>query len=123
MAKPLVLCIDDLENDLIMRKTLLETLGCNVQLATEPRECLAALTESKIDLVLLDYHLGDGVTGEDLARDIRTCCPGVPLVMLTGDPNIPESARGSVDAVLLKGAASSADLIATLQSFLPNATW
>jgi hypothetical protein len=46
----------------------------------------------------------------------------MPLIMLTGDPAIPETAKASVDAVLIKGASNPSDLLATIQKLLPNAT-
>jgi hypothetical protein len=42
----------------------------------------------------------------------------MPLIMLSGDPNIPQSARDCVDAVFLKGAGNPRDLIELIQTLL-----
>jgi hypothetical protein len=46
----------------------------------------------------------------------------MPLVMMTGDPNLPESAKECVDAVLLKGASTPDDLFRTIEELLPDYT-
>jgi CheY-like chemotaxis protein len=77
------------------------------------------VAQEPFDLALLDYHLAEETTGEDVARDIRVLHPGMPLVMLTGDPKIPESARECVDKVLIKGTGSPADLLDAIEQLLP----
>jgi len=59
---------------------------------------------------------------EDLARQIRKVKPELPLVMLSGDPKIPDSARDSVDAVLIKGAGRPRDLLDLIEKLVPDAT-
>lgn len=49
--------------------------------------------------------------GDELATDIRVLSPKLPLIMLTGDPYIPESARRTVDAVFIKGTGHPRDLL------------
>jgi hypothetical protein len=40
--------------------------------------------------------------------------------MLTGDPNVGDGAKETVDAVLIKGASSPADLWDVVQELIPN---
>lgn len=120
--QPRILCLDDQTANLLVRKTLLEQFGCVVVAVHDAQSCLTAATHEPFDLVLIDYHLGETVTGEDVARDLRVCMPGLMLVMLTGDPKIPESAKKSVDAVLIKGSTNPADLLRTIQELLPDCT-
>ena len=119
-AKPRILCLDDKPENLRVRKFLLEQFGCEVATVTTSSACLHLIVQEHFDLALLDYHLGEGVTGEDVARDIAVLYPGMPLVMLTGDPAIPKSAWECVDAVVIKGANGPAELLDTIQQLLPG---
>jgi CheY-like chemotaxis protein len=120
--KPKILCVDDLPENLRIRAILLELFGCEVVKACDHPSALRAFEDGGIDLLLIDYHLANGATGEEIARDIRVLDPNVPLVMLTGDAKLPGSATSCVDAVLIKGASNPADLLATIQKLLPHAT-
>jgi CheY-like chemotaxis protein len=122
MSKPTVLCVDDRADSLLIRKRLLEQFGCNVVVVYDFSSCVAALNENRIDLVVIDYHLGEATNGETLARHIRKAHPQLPLIMLSGDPSIPASARESVDAVLIKGAGSPKDLLDLIQDLVLEAT-
>jgi len=119
-TKPQILCLDDRVENLRIRKMLLEQFGCDVVAIADAQECLRVATSVKFDLILLDYHLGSAINGEDLARDLHSCMPEIPLIMLTGDPNIPESAKQCVDAVLIKGVSNPGDLLRTIQGLLPE---
>jgi CheY-like chemotaxis protein len=120
--KPTILCVDDRADSLLIRKMMLEQFGCAVVTVTDSRACVNALDANSIDLVLIDYHLAEATNGEDLARRIRASRPGLPLIMLTGDPKIPESVHESVDAVLIKGASNPADMLDLIQELLPEAS-
>ncbi len=119
-AKPRILCLDDQPQNLSVRKMLLEQFGCEVVTVTDSSTCLHLLVQEPFDLVVLDYHLAEPVTGEDVAGDIATLRPGMPRVMLTGDPKIPESARASVDEVLIKGLSGPAELLDAIERLLPK---
>lgn len=118
--KPTVLCVDDRADNLLIRKLMLEQFGCAVVTVSDSHSCLNVLNEKTIDLVLIDYHLAEETNGEDLARHIRTMRPALPLIMLTGDPKIPDSARESVDAVLIKGLSSPKDLLDLIEDLVPG---
>jgi CheY-like chemotaxis protein len=118
---PVILCIDDHAESLKIRTLLLELYGCKAIAVPDHRSALRAVTEQPVDLLLIDYHLADGQTGEEIARDVRVIRPDVPIVMLTGDSKVPESARLIVDAVLVKGQSSPQILLETIQRLLPGA--
>lgn len=120
--KPKVLCVDDQPVNLKIRAMLLEQFGCEVVTAEDQHAALKVVTEAQIDLCFIDYHLANGATGEELARDVRMLRPTIPLVMLTGDVRIPGSAYAVVDAVLLKGASNPGDLLETIREFVPDAS-
>jgi CheY-like chemotaxis protein len=118
--KPRILCLDDQPENLQLRIAFLEQFGCEVTMVTDADACLQAATHESFDLALLDYHLGGGMTGGDVAHDLRSRAARMPLVIWTGNPEIPESARQSVDAVLSKGNSSPAELLDVIQSLLPG---
>ena len=122
LRKPRIVCVDDRQDSLAVRKRLLEQFGYDVVAVTYAQDCLLAVTRQEVDLVIIDYHLSGGIKGDELAHDIRTCRSEVPLIMLTGDPAVPEKAKASVDAVLIKGMSNPTDLLALIQTLLPHTT-
>src|SRR5215469_16333327 len=96
-AKPRILCLDDQPEILQAHKLLLEEFGCEVATVTDSSACLHLVVQESFDLVLLDYRLAEEMTGEDVARNIAVQFPKLPLVMLTGDSKLPQSARECVD--------------------------
>jgi CheY-like chemotaxis protein len=121
-GKPKILCVDDKVDNLRIRTMLLERGGCETITALDHTSALRACTENRIDLALIDYHLARGETGDVLAHDLRVMYPKLPLIMLTGDPQLPRSAAEVVDAVLIKGQSSPAALFDLIERLLPNAT-
>lgn len=119
-TRPRILCLDDEPENLQVRKVLLEQFGCEVVAVTDSSACLHAAGQEIFDLVLLDYHLAEQVTGEDVARHLRGLLPKIALVMLTGDHRIPLSACKSVDAVLIKGQSGPAELLDTIEKLVPQ---
>lgn len=106
----------------MIRKLMLEKFGAEVLLAYDSRSCLDIVSESDVDLVLLDYHLGEAsLDGEQVAHVLRTIRPSLPLIMLTGDCMLPPSARHSVDQLFIKGQGKVAELLDAIQRLVPNA--
>ena len=119
--KPTILCVDDLEEPLRIRALLLQQFGCETLTAHDHITAIRMATDNPIDLVLIDYHLANGETGEHVARDVRVLKPVIPLVMLTGDVSLPDRVSECVDAVLTKGVSSPAELFDVIQRLLPDA--
>ena len=119
--KPTILCVDDQAGNLQIRALLLQQFGCATLTASDHRSALHAATEGTVDLAVIDYHLADGETGEDIARDLRVMHPRLPLIMLTGDSKLPQSTCELVDEVLIKGAGNPRALIDLIQKLLPDA--
>lgn len=99
-AKPVILCVDDEAIPLILRKSVLEKSGYNVIAAKSAAEALERLDQQPIDLVLTDL-LMPGLSGTELARQIKQRKPGLPVVLLSGVNEIPEDAE-SADMFLSK---------------------
>lgn len=100
---------------------MLEQFGCIVVTATDHRSALQLPSEMAVDLAVIDYHLARGETGEQIARDLRVMFPRLPLIMLTGDCKLPQSAVESVDAVLIKGSSGPTALLELIGKLLPQA--
>lgn len=99
---PTVLCIDDSREGLDTRKCLLELKGYSVLTATDGQSGLDLIANNQIHAVILDYRM-PGLNGESAAREIKSRWPGLPIIMLSGDPQIPESAKNLSDAFVVKG--------------------
>jgi CheY-like chemotaxis protein len=78
-----VLVVEDEESIRSFLGRVLEHLGHACQTVATAREGLAALEQSKFDLVLTDLGLPD-LSGEEVARAAAERCPGTPVVLLTG---------------------------------------
>jgi CheY-like chemotaxis protein len=111
-----LLCVDDQEAGLEIRKLLLEARGYRVLTAATAAEAFEAVRREAIDLVILDYNLAE-TTGEEIAREIKRTQPELPILLLSGYPSVPVSARGVVDAFLVKGE-SAQDFLQTIASLV-----
>jgi CheY-like chemotaxis protein len=89
--KELILCVDDEENQLAVRKLVLEQAGYAVLAASSGQQALALLAGHPIDLVLSD-HLMPGLTGTELARQIKAGTPDLPVILISAVNEIPEDA-------------------------------
>jgi len=81
-----LLAEDNLVNQRVTRAQLTR-LGCDVDLAADGREAIAAITRRRYDLVFMDCQM-PGVDGFDAAREVRRSegdGPHVPIVALTAN--------------------------------------
>ena len=97
-----VLCIDDSREGLVTRKLFLELKGYSVLTATDGQTGTDLVASNQIDAVILDYRM-PGLSGENLAREIKSRRPGVPIIMLSGYSEVPKSAKNLLDAFVFKG--------------------
>jgi len=113
----LVLCIDDQEDGLRIRKLFLETMGYEVLTATTGRVGLNLMSEHSADAVVLDYRM-PGMDGEAVAAELRRIYPRLPIVMLSGYvPEIPGRVHDLVNAFVSKGSPPT-ELLNALQTAL-----
>ena len=68
-----------------------------------------------IDIAVLDYHLGAGQFGTQVAATLREKRPQVPIIILSA--TLERKFGGVEDMHLLKGHSSVDDMLAALQSF------
>jgi CheY-like chemotaxis protein len=90
-AKPLILCVDDEAIPLLLRKSVLQKAGYQVIAASSGKEALEILAIQPVDLVLTDL-LMPGLSGTDLAREIRKRTLRIPVVLFSGVNEIPGDA-------------------------------
>lgn len=98
--KAVILCVDDEEIPLMLRRLVLEKAGYKVVTAGSAAEAWDIVTSRHIDLVLSD-HLMPGSTGAELAREIKTRLPGLPVILHSGVNEVPSDA-GYADLFLSK---------------------
>jgi two-component system response regulator CpxR len=109
-----ILCVDDEENQLAVRKLVLEFEGYVVLTASSGQQALNLLALHHIDLVLSD-HLMPGMVGTELARQIKARTPDLPVILISAVNEIPADAA-SADLFMSKldGPAAMCQNISTL---------
>jgi CheY-like chemotaxis protein len=108
-----VLLLDDLEDNLILRSTILRQKGYEVVVSSSVEEARTKLED--IDIAVLDYHLGEGKFGTVVAEELRRQRPNVPIIILSA--TLERKFGGVADMHLLKGYSSVNDLLAALARF------
>lgn len=92
--KETILCVDDEENQLAVRKLVLESKGYAVLTAPSGQQALALLAQHPVDLVLSD-HLMPGLTGAELARQIKAEKPELPVILISAVNEMPADAANA----------------------------
>ena len=108
-----VLLLDDREDNLILRSAILRQHGYEAVTSASVEEAEVHLGE--IDIAVLDYHLGAGKFGTEVAQSLRDKRPEVPIIILSA--TLERKFGGVEDMHLLKGYSSVDDLLAALRSF------
>ncbi|WP_155159271.1 hybrid sensor histidine kinase/response regulator [Sansalvadorimonas verongulae] len=95
-----VLCIDNDTMILEGQKALLLRWGCVVKVATDKQHALVATQGFEPDVILTDYHLGDGHKGLDIVYAVRDMlCQDVPAIVISADASPVLKARLRAEAV------------------------
>ncbi len=108
-----VLLLDDDPENLLLRATILRKHGYLANTAGTVADAEKLL--NKIDIAVLDYHLGAGQFGTEVAATLRRRRPEVPIIILSA--TLERRFGGVEDMHLLKGYSSVDDLITALRSF------
>ena len=108
-----VLLLDDREENLILRSAILRQKGYQVVTSSSTEAAEARLQD--IDIAVLDYHLGAGRFGTEVAQTLRRKRPQVPIIILSA--TLERRFGGIADMHLLKGYSSVDDLVGALRSF------
>jgi PAS domain S-box-containing protein len=86
-----VLLVEDDELIRLTTTEMLSDIGCKVREAITAREALTILDEGQVDILLTDVGL-PGVSGLQLANDVRARWPDLFIVLATGDSGIKSEA-------------------------------
>jgi CheY-like chemotaxis protein len=100
---PLILCIDDADVALRIRKLLLGTEGYNVLTASSGEDGLEIFRQNPIELVIADHFLS-GRSGTEIAREMKALKPQVPILIISAAMEKPEGLEFA-DGFLEKGEA------------------
>ena len=106
-----VLLLDDDPANLLLRAAILRQNGYESYSASSVEEALALL--DRIDIAVLDYHLGAGKFGTEVGVELRRRRPEVPIIILSA--TLEKRFGGVEDMHLLKGYSSLEDLLAALR--------
>jgi two-component system, OmpR family, response regulator len=108
----IVLLLDDDTVNLHLRSAILRQHGYASVTATTIEEANQLL--DRIDIAVLDYHLGAGQFGTEVAAKLRRRRPEVPIIIMSA--TLERRFGGVEDMHLLKGHSSIDDLLAALGS-------
>jgi CheY-like chemotaxis protein len=115
-AGNVVLCIDDEPNALALRKLVLQSAGFAVFCASSGEEGLELFDRQPVDAVVVDYFM-PGMDRAAVAAALKQRSPRLPVIMLTGHPEIREYVANSIDAFLTKGESPQA-LVESVHSLI-----
>jgi two-component system, OmpR family, response regulator CpxR len=107
--KKTILCVDDNEQALSVRKFLLETRGYRVLTASSSERALETFSEGGIDLVVSDLIM-PYMDGNELIRRMKEIAPEVPALLISGSVKAFDRANRA-DAFLPKGACSPVEML------------
>jgi CheY-like chemotaxis protein len=114
--KRTILCVDDNEQSLSIRKVMLETRGYRVLAYSDAQQALNRFTQGGVDLVLTDLVM-PGIDGSKLVQSVKGLSPETPAILLSGKVKIYERETGA-DIFLAKGMYAPADLLERIRLLL-----
>jgi CheY-like chemotaxis protein len=86
-----ILCVDDEELPLTLRKLVLQKQGYQVTTACSASDAMQVVNDHHVDLVLTDQVMLGG-TGTELAQSIKKRWPDLPVILISGINEIPPDA-------------------------------
>jgi two-component system, OmpR family, response regulator CpxR len=114
--KRTILCVDDNEQSLSIRKVLLETRGYRVIACTKGEDALEIFKKGGVDLVLTDLIM-PGYDGTKLIEQIKSISPHTPAILLSGKVRIYDRDTRA-DVFLPKGMYAPAELLERIRLLL-----
>src|SRR5579864_390714 len=99
--RPSVLCVDDSTDILLICRTVLESGGYQVFTAASGAEALEMLKKHRVDVAVID-NVMPGMSGADLAREIKRFAANVPVIMFSSSDRSAEVVP-FIDSYLSKG--------------------
>ena len=115
-AKKTILCVDDNEQALSIRKVVLETRGYRVIACGSGRSALEAFEKGGVDLVLSDCTMPE-MDGAELVERIKSRSPQTPAILFSGRMKVYEK-ETRADVFLSKGMFGPAELLERIRQLL-----
>jgi len=112
-----ILCVDDHEIGLKVRKRVLEMAGYTVLIATRAHEALELFRTNHIDLVLAEHIAPAIVDGPMLAATMKMLKPEVPVAIFSADVQSSLEDQRFADAFITKLAPVD-ELLRTIRKLL-----
>ena len=108
---PKILLVDDSKDGLLVRKVLLEEVGCCVQIASNGEEGLKLFESDNFDVVVTDYSM-PRMNGIELIQRIRKIDPNARIVLLSKmvEPLALTEESTGANAVIAKSSSEPAHL-------------
>jgi CheY-like chemotaxis protein len=112
-----VLCIDDEEPGLQVRRLLLESAGYRVLSARSGVEGIKLFQSEPVDAVVLDYWMS-GMNGMAVAKELKRLNSATPIMILSAYGTLLDETLGVADLWLRKGEEEPQFILAKLSEML-----
>lgn len=116
---PHILCVDDAEVALQVRKLVFQHAGYEVTTALSGEDALRIFRTQAIDIVIADHFLTDK-TGTEVAREMKQLHPEIPILIVSAATDQPSGVEFA-DGFIAKGE-SPAALLKTIAELLKTRT-
>ncbi len=107
--KRTILCVDDDERSLSIRKVMLETRGYRVVTCPDPEKALDIVRAGGIDLIIADLMMPK-MTGAELIAHAKQIAPDLPSILFSGSVSH-YAEQSTADVWLPKGTFAPAELL------------
>lgn len=114
--KRTILCVDDNEQALSIRKLMLETRGYRVLACTSGHQALEIFKQGGVDLVLSDLQM-PGLDGAELVEKIKQISAATPAILFSGKIRVYEKDMRA-DIFLPKGMYAPIELLERIRIML-----
>jgi two-component system, OmpR family, response regulator CpxR len=114
--KRTILCVDDNEQSLSIRKVMLETRGYKVLISNNGEEALEIFKRGGVDLVLTDLVM-PGLDGTELVSKVKELSPQTPAILFSGKIKVYEKDT-MADVFLPKGMYAPVELLERIRLLL-----
>jgi two-component system, OmpR family, response regulator CpxR len=114
--KRTILCVDDNEQSLSVRKVMLETRGYRVVSCANGAQALECFKRGGVDLVLTDLMM-PGIDGGRLIEEIKSLSPETPAILLSTKARL-YNHETRADVFLAKGMYGPAELLERIRMLL-----
>jgi CheY-like chemotaxis protein len=115
--KKTILCVDDNEQALSIRKVMLETRGYRVLTCTNAQQALEIFGKGGVDLLLSDLVMPGGFDGADLVKKIKEISPETPAILFSGKIKVYDQDTRA-DVFLPKGMYAPVELLERIRILL-----